>query len=89
MKKAVNKTKTNFETIAYVLGIVAIVEAVFSPLLGVVFSIIGLVLASKQKSPMSKKAKVLNLIGLIIGVVFFAVILVLSLTNSAIPTNLY
>lgn len=87
MKKAVKKTKINFGTIAYVLGIVAIVNAIFSPLMGVVFSIIGLVLSVKQKTEMAKKAKILNIIGLIVGIVLFVVILILSLTNPQLQTS--
>lgn len=81
MEKAVKKTKLNFEVVAYVLGIVSIVEAVFSPLLGIIFSILGLVLSTRQKTDMSRKAKILSIIGLIIGVVLFIAVLVLTLTN--------
>jgi len=56
--------------VAYILGIVSIVMAIFQPLAGIIFGIIGLVQNKKEKS---KKAKKLNIIGIVIGVVLFLV----------------
>jgi len=75
------KEKLNFEIPAFVLGIIAIVQAIFSPLVGVIFGVIGLVLAYRQKTVLSKRAKTLNWVGIVIGVILFVLVLVLSYKN--------
>lgn len=86
VKKAVKKTvdkKTdiNFPLVAYILGIVSIVQAFISPISGIAFAIIGLVFVKNQKDSVSKKAHKLNLIGLIIGIIFFALVILASFVN--------
>ena len=83
----VKKQKTNFEIVAYILGIVSIVNAVFSPLLGIVFGIIGLVLSDKQKSVLSHRAKILNIIGIVVGIILFVLVLIVSIKNPQLSTN--
>jgi uncharacterized membrane protein len=77
-KIAVENEEINFSLIAYILGIVAIVEAFISPIAGVVFAIIGIVLIKKKKDSISKKAFKLNLIGLILGIVFLIFVIIAS-----------
>ena len=76
------QNKVNFEIPAFVLGIVAIVQAIFSPLVGVIFGIIGVIMAYRQKTPLSQRAKVLNWIGIVVGVILFVIVLILSLKGS-------
>ncbi len=80
-KKTLNKSDLNFPLVAYILGIVAIVQAFISPISGIIFGIIGLTFCKKQKDAVSKKAYKLNLIGLILGIVFFAFVVLASFVN--------
>jgi len=77
-KKVVRKEKINLEIPAYVLGILSIIQAFFNPLSAVVIGIVGLVLSKKQKTPLSIQSQKLNIIGLVLGVVFFALVLIFS-----------
>lgn len=56
----------NVATAAYVFGVLSIVLAFFSPFVGLVMGIVGLVHASKNNVP---KAKRLNIIGIILSIV--------------------
>lgn len=76
------KDKINFEIPAFVLGIISIVQAIFTPLTGLIFGIIGVVMSYRQKTPLSKRAKVLNWIGIVIGAVLFILVLILSFSGS-------
>ena len=73
------ETKVNYDCAAYVLGIVSIVTGIFLSisLAGVVLGIVGLVLARRQKTELSKRAKKLNLIGIIVSVAMYILNLVL------------
>ena len=64
----------NAESVAYIFGVLSIVLAFFSPLAGIIIGIIGLIQSNKNKVP---KAKKLNIIGIILGVIFLAVSLFL------------
>jgi|TARA_Y100000310_G_C20556826_1_gene750994 uncharacterized membrane protein len=70
--------KENFETASYVLGIISIVLAFFTPLAGLILGIIGLRLSKKQKSELSKKAKKYNTIGIILSLIFFIITLIIA-----------
>lgn len=73
--------KIDFGSISYVLGILSIVFAFFSPFAGLVLGIIGLVQSNKLKL---KKAKKLNIIGIILGAIFSiaqVVLQILTLTG--------
>ncbi len=87
-KRVVKKEDLNFSLIAYILGIVAIVEAFISPIAGIVFAIIGITLAKKQKNDTSKKAHKLNMIGLILGIIFWILVMVSSfvMNGNYLPT---
>jgi uncharacterized membrane protein len=76
-KKSVDN-KVSFALVSYILGIVAIVEAIISPLAGVVFAIIGLVFAKKENSSLARRANKLNIIALVIGIIFLVLIFVIT-----------
>jgi hypothetical protein len=68
----------------YIFGILSIVFAFFVPLAGIILGIIGLVLNKKEKS---KKARRLNIIGIIIGaILFLASLAVTYLSIQNFPT---
>jgi len=81
-----DKEKINFSQTSYIFGIVSIVMALFTPLLGLVFGIIGLVQSSKQKTEISRLAKKLNIIGIILSVIVFGVGLFFLLKGVALPS---
>lgn len=58
--------------VGYILGIVALVLAFFSPFPGFVLGIIGLVQSKRKKNPLSKKGKILNIIAIIVSVILIA-----------------
>ncbi|MAG11022.1 hypothetical protein CMI44_01785 [Candidatus Pacearchaeota archaeon] len=57
--------------IGYVFGIISIVMAFFQPIMGIVFGIIGIIQCGKQENALSKKAKRLSKIGIILSIIFF------------------
>ena len=65
-----NGGKIELGTVAYVLGILSIVFAFFSPLAGLVLGIVGLVQSKRQRVG---KAKKLNTIGIILSAIFVIV----------------
>jgi len=65
--------------VAYLLGIVSVVLAFFQPVAAVVFGIIGLVQGKRQSAPLSKIAKKLNIIGIILGIVLFAIGIIITI----------
>jgi hypothetical protein len=67
---------TQEKGVAYILGILSIVFAFFLPLAGIILAIIGLVQNKKEKS---KRAKKLNIIGLVLAVVVFIATLALNI----------
>jgi uncharacterized membrane protein len=64
--------------VAYILGIISIVMALITPFAGLLFGIIGLVQGSKQKNELAKKARNLNIIGIVLSVLMFIAIYLLS-----------
>ncbi len=69
----------------YIFGILSIVFAFFVPLAGVILGIIGLVLNKKEKS---RKAKIMNILGIIFGILVLALGIlatVLSIQGSTFP----
>ena len=69
--------KIDFASVSYVLGILSIVLSFVSSwgLGGLITGIVGLVHANKYNVP---KAKKLNIIGIIIGSIFFIVSIILT-----------
>lgn len=83
-KKAVKKDsekKVDYDLIAYIIGIVAIVQSFISPSSGLVLGIIGLVFSNRLNSEMSRKARKLNTIAIIVGAILFIIIAILSFTT--------
>ncbi len=62
----------------FIIGIVAIVLAIFNPIPGIILGIIGLVQSTKQKDIISKKAKKFNIIAIVLGVVIAVLSIVLA-----------
>ena len=81
-----DKEKINFPQTSYIFGIVSIVMALFTPLLGLVFGIIGLVQSSKQKTDVSRFSKKLNIIGIVLSIIVFGVGLFFLLKGVALPS---
>ncbi len=65
--------KQDSTLISYILGILSIVFAVLGSygITGIVLGIIGLKLNKDKKNPLYNKAKTLNKIGLILGIIIF------------------
>jgi len=59
--------KIDLVSVSYILGILSIVFAFFSPFAGLIFGIIGLIQSNKLKF---QKAKRLNIIGIVLSAVF-------------------
>ena len=62
--------KIDFASVTYVLGILSIVFAFFSPVAGLVIGIIGFVNSKKHNLA---KAKKLNKIGIILSIIFIII----------------
>ena len=83
---AEKKEQVNFSQTSYIFGIVSIVMALFTPLLGLVFGIIGLVQSSKQKTDISRLSKKLNIIGIVLSIIIFGVSLFFILKGFTLPS---
>ena len=81
-----DKEKINFPQTSYIFGIISIVMALFTPLLGLVFGIIGLVQSSKQKTDISRLSKKLNIIGIVLSIIIFGVSLFFILKGFTLPS---
>jgi hypothetical protein len=77
------------DIISYILGIVSIVMAFFNSPAGLVFGIIGFVQSKKQKTDLSKKAKKLNKIGIILSAILLAISIAITMyiTLKGLPSN--
>ncbi len=80
------KEQVNFPQTSYIFGIVSIVMAFFTPLLGLVFGIIGLIQSVKQKTNISSLSKKLNIIGIVLSVIVFGIGLFFLLKGVALPS---
>ncbi|HLD38207.1 MAG TPA: DUF4190 domain-containing protein [Candidatus Nanoarchaeia archaeon] len=80
------KEQVNFSQTSYIFGIVSIVMALFTPLLGLVFGIVGLVQSAKQKTDVSKLSKKLNIIGIVLSIIIFGVSLFFLLKGFTLPS---
>ncbi len=63
---------------AYLLSIISIVQAIFSPISGIVFSIISLSFAIKGKDQLHLKSKKMAIIALVISVLMIVLMLVMT-----------
>ena len=70
--------KQDFSIVSYILGIMSIVFAFFTPLAGLILGIIGFMQSKKQKTELSKKAKKLNTIGIILGAILFVISIIVA-----------
>jgi len=66
-------SKIDFGSVSYMLGVVSIVLAFFSPFAGLIFGIIGYVQSKRGNYTQSKK---MNLIGIIVSIIFIILLLV-------------
>ncbi len=73
MRSESKKENYDLTNIGYTLGIISIVFAFFSPLVGIIFGIIGLNISKKEKTNLSKKALKLNKIGIILGIIIIII----------------
>ncbi|RLG16498.1 hypothetical protein DRN69_00710 [Candidatus Pacearchaeota archaeon] len=71
--------KKDFSDVSYTVGIISIVLAFFQPLAGLILGVIGFNHSKKQKTDLSKKAKKLNVIAIIISLILLVFYLTLSL----------
>ncbi len=72
------------EVVSYVLGILSIVFALFTPVAGLVLGIIGYSMSRKHKGGLGKRAKKFNLIGIILSVIVLiisTIVVVYSILN--------
>ncbi len=77
--------KEGKDIVSFVLGIISIVLAFFNPLPAIVFGIIGLVESKDEKSQIAKKAKKLNILGIIIGsILFLASVVLLAISANEV-----
>lgn len=83
---AEKKEQVDFSQTSYIFGIISIVMALFTPLLGLVFGIIGLIQSFRQKTNISSLAKKLNIIGIVLSVIVFAVGLFFLLKGITLPS---
>ena len=70
--------KEEIGIISYILGVISIVLAFFQPLAGFIFGVIGLIKVRKQKTELSKKARLLNIIGSVLSLIVFILLVFLS-----------
>jgi predicted small integral membrane protein len=73
--------KKDLDIVSYILGIISIVMAFISSygLGGIIFGIIGIFYSKKQKTDLSRRAKKLSIIGLVIGIILFVFSLVATI----------
>lgn len=85
-KKAVKKKKMSYEMPSFILGILSIIFAFVSPLAGVILGIVGLVQSKKQSTVLSKRAKKLNIIGIVIGAIILIVTILVTAFMGTVNT---
>lgn len=77
IKKSVERKNENipYDFASYIFGVLSIVLSFLSDagMGGIVLGIIGIVCAKQQKTALARKGKILSIIGLIIGLIVFAV----------------
>ena len=63
----------DFSEASYILGIVSIIFSFFQPVAAFITGIVGFIHSRKQKTTLSEKAKKLNIIGIVLSIIFFAI----------------
>ncbi len=66
----------------YVLGILSIIFGVISPLAGLATGVVGL-FHCRHKSEITKKAKIMNIVGIIVSIIVLALAIYVSYTNGS------
>ena len=79
MKKMVGANKEKYGQPSYILGIVSIVLAFFTPLAALIFGIVGVVIGRKQGGTNSTKGVKLSKIGIIISIIVLILIIAISI----------
>jgi Na+-driven multidrug efflux pump len=69
----------------YILSIVALVFAFFSPVPGLVLGIISLVMSTKHKNKVSQKGKIMSIFAIIISIIFIIIALLISFGVITLP----
>ncbi|MEK6842667.1 MAG: DUF4190 domain-containing protein [Nanoarchaeota archaeon] len=63
----------DFSEVSYILGIMSIIFSFFQPIAAFITGIVGFIYSKKQKTALSEKAKKLNIIGIVLSIIFFAI----------------
>ena len=69
----------------YILSIVALVFAFFSPVPGLVLGIISLVMSTKHKNKVSEKGKIMAIVAICVSIVFIIIALLISFNVINLP----
>jgi len=86
MPEKKEEIKEELSIVAYTLGILSIALSFFTPLAGIVVGIIGIVQSRKNSNIISKRAKKLSIIGIIIS--FIVLIISLAIVFYSTYTQL-
>ena len=81
----------DFGEISYALGVLSIVFGILQPVFGLGMGITGFILSMKDSSPISRKAKKLNVIGVVLSAVITLILVIGSsylISKGLIPQNL-
>ena len=78
--------KINFSQTSYIFGVLSLITAFFTPLLGLVIGIVGLVQSRREKTKTSKFAMKLSIAGIIVSIVIFVVTFILISKSGALPS---
>jgi len=70
--------KEDYSNASYVVGIASIVLAFFTPLAGLIFGIVGIVLGRRQNTTLSRKGRIFSVIGIILSLVVWIVATIVS-----------
>lgn len=70
----------------YILSIVALVFAFFSPLPGLILAVISLVMCTKNKNKVSHLGKIMSIVAICVSIVFIVLALLISFAVINLPT---
>lgn len=86
-KKSEKTEGFNTSLVSYIISIVALVEAIVSPVAGIVLGIIGLSFSNKKDDSLAKRAKKMNIIAIILGILIFVLILIVSALSTSLANG--